>query len=142
MYTNGTFFQNDSEKPIQYGRINLINPLRQRLRGEAPMTGIEAEPVFQGFCGTDYELMKMGAEGKLNAKFPAGETRLINGPEGVVWVPSQNRFAIVLIRGGDSYDPTRYTEDETYFEYGCDGADGLFCDKNYFHPDMLLPLPE
>ena len=48
----------------------------------------------------------------------------------------------LLIRGGDSWDPTRYTEDETYFEYGCDGADGLFCDKNYFNPDMLLHLPE
>jgi len=141
LHTNGTFFQNDSKKPIQYGRVNLINPPRQRLRGEPLMSGIEAEPIFQGFCGTDFELMKMGAEGKLSAKFPAGETRLINGHEGVVWVPSQNRFAIVLIRGGDSYDPTRYSEDETYFEYGCDGADGLFCDKNYFNPDMLLPLP-
>ena len=59
-----------------------------------------------------------------------------------MWVPSQNRFAIVLIRGGDSYDPTRYTEDETYFEYGCDKADGLFADKQYFHPDMLLPIPD
>lgn len=141
MYTNGTYFQNDPQNPLQYGKINLINPLRQRLRGEPLLEGIEAHPVFQGFCGTDYELMKMGAQGKLCAKFPAGESRLINGHEGVVWVPSQNRFAIVLIRGGDSYDPTRYTEDETYFEYGCDGADGLFCDKNYFHPDMLLPLP-
>ena len=84
----------------------------------------------------------MGREGKLIKKFPEGENRLINGHEGVVWVPSQNRFAIVLIRGGDSYDPTRYTEDETYFEYGCDGADGLFCDKGYFNPDMLLHLPE
>lgn len=142
MFTNGTYFQNDPQKPLQYGRINLINPLRQRLRGEPLQEGIEALPVFQGFCGTDYELMKMGADGKLSAKFPAGENRLINGHEGVVWVPSQNRFAIVLIRGGDSYDPTRYTEDETYFEYGCDGADGLFCDQNYFIPDMLLPLPE
>lgn len=142
MFTYGTYFQNDAEKPIQYGKINLINPPRQRLRGEPLLQGIEAQPVFQGFCGTDFELMKMGAEGNLCAKFPTGEQRLINGHEGVVWVPSQNRFAIVLIRGGDSYDPTRYTEDETYFEYGCDGADGLFCDKNYFNPDMLLPLPE
>ncbi len=142
MKTYGTFFQNDSEKPIKYGEINLINPPRQRLRGEPVLEGIEAYPVFQGFCGTDFELMKMGRDGKLNAKFPEGESRLINGHEGVVWVPSQNRFAIVLIRGGDSWDPTRYTEDETYFEYGCDGADGLFCDKNYFNPDMLLHLPE
>ena len=142
MKTYGTYFQNDAEKPIKYGEINLINPERQRLRGEPLLKSVEAWPVFQGFCGTDFELMKMGRDGKLSAKFPEGENRLINGHEGVVWVPSENRFAIVLIRGGDSWDPTRYTEDETYFEYGCDQADGLFCDKNYFNPDMLLPLPE
>ena len=142
MKTYGTYFQNDSEKPVKYGEINLINPERQRLRNEPLLKGIEAYPVFQGFCGTDFELMKMGRAGKLTPKFPQGETRLINGHEGVVWVPSENRFAIVLIRGGDSFDPTRYTEDETYFEYGCDGADGLFCDKNYFNPHMLLHLPE
>ena len=142
MKTYGTYFQNDETTPIKYGEINLINPLRQRLRGEPLLEGIEAYPVFQGFCGTDFELMKMGRLHKLCAKFPEGQNRLINGHEGVVWVPSQTRFAIVLIRGGDSFDPTRYTEDETYFEYGCDGADGLFCDKNYFNPDMLLPLPK
>ena len=142
MKTCGTYFQNDKDLPIKYGEINLINPERQRLRGEPLFKGVEAYPVFQGFCGTDYELMKMGRDGKLLPKFPKGENRLINGHEGVVWVPSESRFAIVLIRGGDSYDPTRYTEDETYFEYGCDGADGLFCDKNYFNPDMLLHLPE
>lgn len=142
MKTYGTYFQNDADKPIKYGEINLINPERQRLRGEPLLKGVEALPVFQGFCGTDYELMKMGRESKLSAKFPEGESRLINGHEGVVWVPSENRFAIVLIRGGDSWDPTRYTEDETYFEYGCDKADGLFCDRNYFNPDMLLKLPE
>ncbi len=141
MKTYGTYFQNDEKAPIKYGEINLINPLRQRLRGEPLLQGIEALPVFQGFCGTDNELMKMGRDGRLSKKFPDGENRLINGHEGVVWVPSENRFAIVLIRGGDSWDPTRYTEDETYFEYGCDGADGLFCDKNYFNPDMLLHLP-
>ena len=142
MKTYGTYFQNDKELPVKYGEINLINPPRQRLRGEPLYEGIEAYPVFQGFCGTDFELMKMGRNFNLSKKFPEGENRLINGHEGVVWVPSENRFAIVLIRGGDSWDPTRYTEDETYFEYGCDGADGLFCDKNYFNPDMLLHLPE
>ena len=142
MKAYGTYFQNDKDKPVKYGEINLINLERQRLRGEPLYKGVEAYPVFQGFCGTDFELMKMGRELKLSAKFPEGETRLINGHEGVVWVPSENRFAIVLIRGGDSFDPTRYTEDETYFEYGCDKADGLFCDKNYFNPDMLLHLPE
>lgn len=142
MKTYGTYFQNDKDLPVKYGEINLINPKRQRLKGEEALSGVEAYPVFQGFCGTDFELMKMGREGKLLKKFPEGEKRLINGHEGVVWVPSENRFAIVLIRGGDSFDPTRYTENETYFEYGCDGADGLFCDKNYFNPEMLLHLPE
>lgn len=142
MKTYATYFQNDEKEPLKYGEINLINPPRQRLRGEEKKSGIEAVPVFCGFCGTDFELMKMGREGKLSQKFPEGEKRLINGHEGVVWVPSENRFAIVLIRGGDSFDPTRFTEDETYFEYGCDGADGIFCNKGYFNPDMLLHLPE
>ncbi|MGN1316420.1 MAG: hypothetical protein ACI4VW_05080 [Acutalibacteraceae bacterium] len=141
MKTYATYFQNDEKKPLCYGEINLINPPRQRLRGEEKKIGVEAYPVFCGFCGTDFELMKMGRESKLCPKFPEGEKRLINGHEGVVWVPSENRFAIVLIRGGDSFDPTRFTEDETYFEYGCDGADGIFCDKGYFNPDMLLHLP-
>ena len=84
----------------------------------------------------------MRKRGQLSPKFPEGQNRLINGHEGVVWVPSQNRFAIVLIRGGDSIDPTRYTEDESYFEYGCDQADGLFCDRMYVNPDMLLEIPD
>lgn len=142
MKTYATYFQNDEKEPLCYGEINLINPPRQRIRGEEKKIGIKVAPVFCGFCGTDFELMKMGREGKLSQKFPEGESRLINGHEGVVWVPSENRFAIVLIRGGDSFDPTRFTEDETYFEYGCDGADGIFCDKGYFNPDMLLHLPK
>ena len=141
MKTNATYFVNDRERPLRYGEINLINPKRQRLRGEEMKEGVEAIPVFCGFCGTDFALMKMGANGELDNKFPTGETRLINGHEGVVWYPAENRFAIVLIRGGDSFDPTRFTEDEDYFEYGCDRADGLFADRNYFNPDMLLHLP-
>ena len=142
MKVNATYFVNDEKKPLRYGEINIINPKRKRLRGEEAKEGIEAIPVFCGFCGTDLELMRMGQRGELLPKFPEGESRLINGHEGVVWVPSENRFAIVLIRGGDSFDPTRFTEDETYFEYGCDGADGLFTDKNFFNPDMLLHLPK
>lgn len=142
MKTYATYFQNDAQAPLKYGEIELINPPRQRLRGEPLKPGVEAVPVFCGFCGTDFELMHMGRRGELGAKFPAGQTRLINGHEGVVWVPSENRFAVVLIRGGDSFDPTRFSEDETYFEYGCDGADGIFCDRGYFNPDMLLHLPE
>lgn len=140
--TKATYFVNDKEKPLRYGEINLTNPKRKRLRNESEKEGITAYPVFCGFCGTDFELMKMGRGNALDVKFPQGESRLINGHEGVVWVPSENRFAIVLIRGGDSCDPTRFTEDETYFEYGCDGADGIFCDKGYFNPDMLLHLPK
>ena len=142
MKTYGTYFCNDPERPLQYGEVELINPPRQRLRGEPAREGVLVQPVLVGFCGTDNELMHMGQKGLLGPKFPAGTDRLINGHEGVVWVPSQNRFAIVLIRGGDSIDPTRYTEDETYFEYGCDQADGLFCDAMYVNPDMLLPIPE
>ncbi|MBR6028680.1 MAG: hypothetical protein IKP40_06270 [Clostridia bacterium] len=137
----GTYFQNDPDKPLVYGEVSLINPPRQRLRGEPKKEGILVHPVIVGFCGTDYELMNMGRRGLLRPKFPEGQRRLINGHEGVVWVPSQERFAIVLIRGGDSLDPTRYTEDETYFEYGCDQADGLFCDSMYVNPDMLLEIP-
>ncbi len=141
MKTNATYFVNDEKEPLRYGEINLINPKRQRLRGEELKEGKLAVPVFCGFCGTDYELMKMGRRNGLSSKFPKGESRLINGHEGVVFVPEENRFAIVLIRGGDSFDPTRFTEDETYFEYGCDGADGLFSGKNFFNPDMLLHIP-
>ena len=142
MIVKGTYFQNDADRPLVYGDVEITNVKRKRLRGEEEKEGILCEPVMVGFCGTDNELMHMGSEGRLGAKFPEGKNRLINGHEGIVWVPSENRFAIVLIRGGDSYDPTRYTEDETYFEYGCDQADGLFADKQYFHPDMLLPIPD
>ena len=142
MKSYATWFQNDEKRPLVYGEAELINPLRRRLRGEPLVEGIPVHPVIVGFCGTDYELMQMGRRGQLTAKFPSGQSRLINGHEGVVWVPSQNRFAIVLIRGGDSVDPTRYTEDETYFEYGCDQADGLFSDTMYVNPDMLLRIPD
>ena len=142
MKTYGTYFQNDPDRPLVYGEVELINPPRRRLRGEPAKEGILVEPVIVGFCGTDNTLMHMGRRGELSAKFPEGQKRLINGHEGIVWVPSQNRFAIVLIRGGDAVDPTRYTEDEKYFEYGCDQADGLFCDRMYVNPDMLLSIPD
>ncbi len=142
MIVKATYFQNDAREPLKYGDVEIENIRRQRLKGEPQKEGILCEPVMVGFCGTDFELMHMGERGALTPKFPEGTDRLINGHEGIVWVPSKNRFAIVLIRGGDSVDPTRYTEDETYFEYGCDKADGLFADKQYFHPDMLLPIPD
>ncbi|MBR6307118.1 MAG: hypothetical protein IKR39_00750 [Lachnospiraceae bacterium] len=142
MIVKGTYFQNDAEKPLVYGDVEIENVKRQRLKGEPLKDSVLCEPVMVGFCGTDNELMNMGARGEMGPKFPEGKNRLINGHEGIVWVPSENRFAIVLIRGGNSVDPTRYTEDETYFEYGCDKADGLFADKQYFNPDMLLKIPD
>ncbi len=142
MIVKGTYFQNDPEKPLVYGDVEIENVKRQRLRGEELKDAVLCEPVMVGFCGTDNELMNMGSKGLMGPKFPEGKDRLINGHEGIVYVPSEDRFAIVLIRGGDSCDPTRYTEDETYFEYGCDKADGLFADKQYFHPDMLLKIPD
>ncbi|MGI5960002.1 MAG: hypothetical protein ACOX60_11410 [Massiliimalia sp.] len=142
MKVKATYFQNSKEQPLVYGDVELINPPRKKLRGHPEKPGILAESVLVGFCGTDYELMHMGERNQLTAKFPKGRKMLINGHEGVVWVPSENRFAIVLIRGGNSYDPTRYTEEEDYFEYGCDQADGLFSDQNYYHPDMLLKIPD
>lgn len=142
MTVKGTYFQNDPINSLVYGDVEITNTPRRRLRGEDKKEGVLCEPVIIGFCGTDNELMNMGSKGLLTSKFPEGKNRLINGHEGIVWVPSENRFAIVLIRGGDSYDPTRYTEDETYFEYGCDKADGLFADKQYFNPDMLLRIPD
>lgn len=142
MHVNGTYFQNDLNSPICYGKVDIHNIPRQRLKGEPLKDGILANTVIAGFCGTDYELMRMSENQNIHHKFPLGENRLINGHEGVVWIPEQKRFAIVLIRGGDAYDPTRYQDDETYFEYGCDKADGIMCEKNYYHPDMLLPLPK
>ncbi len=142
MLVKCTYLKNDSNKPLVYGDVELINPNRKRLRLEEEKEGILAETTLAGFCGTDNELMKMGKRGQLSTKFPKGTNRLINGHEGIVWIPSENRFAIVLIRGGNSYDPTRYMEDEDYFEYGCDGADGLFSDMNYYNPDMLLKIPD
>ena len=142
MKVKATYFQNDKNNPLCYGDVELINPKRQRLRGEEAKEGIVAESAFVGFCGTDREFLNMALAENMSHKFPAETNRLINGHEGVVWIPSENRFGIVLIRGGDSYDPTRYTEDETYFEYGCDKADGLFSDFNYYNPDMLLKIPD
>lgn len=142
MKTFATYFQNDPVRPLVYGEAEIDDRKRRRLRGEEEKAGILAESVIVGFCGTDHELMRMGQAGKLGPKFPEGRERLINGHEGVVYVPSENRFAIVLIRGGDSFDPTRYTEEESYFEYGCDRADGLFSDRNYYNPDMLLHIPD
>lgn len=139
--TEGTYLVNHETRPLRFGEVNLINPPRRERRGRPAQEGILCRTVCTGFCGTDWELMQMGSRGELEPKFPAGQQRLINGHEGVVWVPEQQRYAIVLIRGGDSWDPSRFETDESYFEYGCDGADGLMSREGYYHPDMLLAIP-
>ena len=98
-------FQNSEKNPLVYGDVEIHNIPRRRLRGEEEKEGIIAESVFVGFCGTDYTLMNMGREGNLKQKFPEGCNRLINGHEGVVWVPDENRFAIV---------PVSYTHLDVY----------------------------
>ncbi len=50
MKTLGTYFQNDPEQPLVYGEVELINPPRQRLRGEPLKEGIPVQPVMAGFC--------------------------------------------------------------------------------------------
>ncbi|MFB3882381.1 MAG: hypothetical protein ACE149_14025 [Armatimonadota bacterium] len=141
MRTAGTYLVNDRGRPVRFGEVELINPRRRERRGLPEREGLLCQTVMAGFCGTDWELMQMGARGELGPKFPAGQQRLINGHEGVVWVPEQRRYAVVLIRGGDSYDPSRFESDESYFEYGCDQADGLMSHEGYYHPDMLLEIP-
>lgn len=142
MKTNATFFMNSPDRPIMYGEVEIHNIPRRRVKGEPEKEGVLCETVCAGFCGTDFELMHMGKKERLGGKFPPGTNRLINGHEGVVYIPSQKRYGIVLIRGGNSYDPTRFMDGESYFEYGCYQADGLMCEQNYFHPDMLLNIPE
>jgi threonine dehydrogenase-like Zn-dependent dehydrogenase len=72
MKAYGTYFQNDPERPLAYGEVELINPPRQRLRGEPRKEGVLVRSVMVGFCGTDHELMEMGRKGLLGPKFPAG----------------------------------------------------------------------
>jgi len=140
--TTGTYLVNDAQAPLRYGEVNLINPPRRERLGLPEKIGKICQTVMAGFCGTDWELMQMGRRGQLMPKFPLGQQRLINGHEGIVWVPDEGRYAIVLIRGGGAYDPSRFESDESCFEYGCDGADGLMSQENYYHPDMLLKIPE
>lgn len=140
--TTGTYLVNDAQAPLRYGEVNLINPPRRERLGLPKKIGKLCKTAMTGFCGTDWELMQMGRRGQLTPKFPPGQQRLINGHEGVVWVPDEGRYAVVLIRGGGAHDPSRFEADEGYFEYGCDGADGLMSEENYYHPNMLLKIPE
>ena len=46
MKSYGTYFQNDPERPLVYGEVELINPPRQRLRGEPLKEGVLVHPVW------------------------------------------------------------------------------------------------
>ena len=69
MIVKGTYFQNSEEKPLVYGDVEIHNPPRRRLRGEEEKTGILAESVLVGFCGTDYTLMNMGRKANWGQSF-------------------------------------------------------------------------
>ena len=95
MIVKGTYFQNDAERPLVYGDVEIRNIPRQRLRGEKEKDGILAESVFVGFCGTDHTLMNMGREGNLKEKsFPqdvtgsSTDTRVLYGFRLRIGLPS------------------------------------------------------
>lgn len=46
----GTYFQNDPERPLVYGEVELINPPRQRLRGEPLKEGVLVHRCWWAFA--------------------------------------------------------------------------------------------
>ena len=44
MIVKGTYFQNDAEKPLMYGDVEIKNIQRQRLKGEPVKEGVLCEP--------------------------------------------------------------------------------------------------
>lgn len=50
MKTYATYFQNDEKQPLCYGEINLINPPRQRLRGEEKRAESKPFPFSADFA--------------------------------------------------------------------------------------------
>ena len=67
--TFGTYFQNDKLSPLCYGEVEIENTARRRLRTEPEKNGVLCETVFAGFCGTDFELMKMSVKTNLTKNF-------------------------------------------------------------------------
>lgn len=50
MKTNATYFVNDEKEPLRYGEVNLINPPRQRLRGEEKRAELKPFPCSAAFA--------------------------------------------------------------------------------------------
>ena len=51
----GTCFRNDPDRPLIYGEMNLINPPRQRLRGEPKKEGMSWDFIDKSPLLTDGE---------------------------------------------------------------------------------------
>lgn len=140
--TSGSYVVNDEERPIRFGQVEIVNRESRASLSHDAKQGIQCQPVITSFCGSDYEYLKMGRRLAMGHKFPPGTQRLINGHEGVLYVPEWDRFAVLSVRGGASADPSRFTDSETYFECGCDSMDGMMCQEGFFNPDLLIPLPD
>lgn len=143
MKVKATYFQNSQIKPIVFGDVSIYNIPRRKNLNSSIRNGILCETIASSFCGSDNGMFKLAQSETFPLdRFPSKQKRLINGHEGVVYIPSQKRFAIVLVRGGEAFDPTRFSNNESYFEYGCHQADGLMSEMNYYNPDMLLKIPD
>jgi len=142
LMTTGSYVVNDRERPIRFGEVEIENRETRATLKHERRKGILCHTVITGFCGSDYEFMKMGRELNFSHKFPAGKNRLINGHEGVLYVPEWKKFAVLSVRGGEAVDPSRFRDDETYFEYGCDKIDGIMSYEGFFNPDLLIPLSD
>lgn len=131
----------DGERPARFGQVTVHNVPTQCDGLHEIRPGVPAETVIAAVCGSDLEYVALARKGRLHEKYPPGRQRLINGHEGLLWVPSEERYGILHVRGGSDPDPTRYAEGQLLFEYGCHRADGLFSRTGFFNPDMILPLP-
>ncbi len=138
--TEGTFLVNDNLNPIQFGELRIKNKAKKTNKYSNPKKGILVKNVMTGFCGTDLKLMEKGEREEL-ITLPEGEKRLINGHEVIAYNPENKKYSVLLVRGGDAEDPTRFREDESIFEYGC-SEDGGMCYESFYHPDMLLDIPK
>ena len=47
MIVKGTYFQNDAERPLVYGDVEIRNIPRQRLRGEKEKDGILVRRILR-----------------------------------------------------------------------------------------------
>ena len=68
MKVYGTYFHNDPEHPLVYGEVELINPVRQRLRGEEKKSGVLVYPVMCGFWIYENHQGYLGAQAEVQNK--------------------------------------------------------------------------